>query len=307
MKKQKTQSTDLAKQTDNLYEKSDIANKIFLFRGLQVMTDRDLAELYAVETKVLNQAVKRNIVRFPDIFRFQLTKEETKELVTSCDRFKNLKHSTSNPYVFTEQGVAMLSAVLHSKTAIDISIKIIKTFVEMRKFIIKNAEVFHRLDNLELKQIEHINQSDKNFKILFDALENNSLTAKQGIFYDGQIFDAYQLISDIIRSAKKAIVLIDNYVDDSVLKLLSKREKGVVVTIYSRDITETLQQDIAKYNSQYAYAEIILKELKTAHDRFIIIDKKIIYHFGASLKDAGKKWFAFSRLSINAQEILDRL
>ncbi|KJJ84588.1 KilA-N, DNA-binding domain protein [Candidatus Omnitrophus magneticus] len=306
MNKPKKESTDLSLVNDDKTQfKIDIKSKIFVFRDKQVMVDRDLAELYRVGTKRLNEQVKRNIERFPEEFRFQLSKNEKDELVANCDRFGSFKHSTTNPYVFTEQGVAMLSAVLHSKTAIDMSIKIIKTFVEMRKFIIKNVEIFQRLDKLELKQIEHINQSDKNFKILFDALENNSLKAKQGIFYDGQIFDAYQLISDIIRSAKKAIVLIDNYVDDSVLKLLSKRHKGVTAIIYSKNITETLKQDIEKYNSQYA--EIVLKELKTAHDRFIIIDKKLVYHFGASLKDAGKKWFAFSRLSINAQEILDRL
>ncbi len=306
MEKLKMQTPDLSSDNnDKLYNQLDITNKIFVFRGLQVMVDRDLAELYEVETKVLNQAVKRNIERFPEMFRFQLSASEKLELVTNCDRLQSLKHSTTEPFVFTEQGVAMLSAILHSKTAIGVSIRIINAFVEMRKFLIKNAEVFQRLDKLELKQLEHINQSDKNFKVLFDALENNSLTAKQGIFYDGQIFDAYQLIADIIRSAKKAIVLIDNYIDDSVLKMFAKKQKGVVVTIYSKNITETLKQDIRKYNTQYEH--ILLKKLTSAHDRFIILDNKIVYHFGASLKDAGKKWFAFSKLSINAQEILDRL
>lgn len=302
----KKENTNLPLVNNNRTQfKLDIKNKIFIFRDMQVMVDRDLAELYKVETKRLNEQVKRNIERFPEEYRFQLSKKEKDELVANCDRFESFKHSTTNPYVFTEQGVAMLSAVLHSKIAIDVSIKIINAFVEMRKFILNNAEVFHRIDKLELKQIEHITQSDKNFKILFDALENNSLVAKQGIFYDGQIFDAYQLISDIIRSAKTAVVLIDNYVDDTVLKLLSKRQKGVAVIIYSKNITETLKQDVYKYNSQYP--EILLKELKTAHDRFIIIDKKIVYHFGASLKDAGKKWFAFSKLSMNALEILNKL
>ncbi len=306
MEKLKMQTPDLSPDNnDKLYNQLDITNKIFVFRGLQVMVDRDLAELYEVATKVLNQAVKRNIERFPEMFRFQLSASEKLELVTNCDRFQSLKHSTTEPFVFTEQGVAMLSAILHSKTAIGVSIRIINAFVEMRKFLIKNAEVFQRLDKLELKQLEHINQSDKNFKVLFDALENNSLTAKQGIFYDGQIFDAYQLIADIIRSAKKTIVLIDNYIDDSVLKMFAKKQKGVVIKIYSKNITKTLKQDIRKYNTQYEH--ILLKKLTSAHDRFIILDNKIVYHFGASLKDAGKKWFAFSKLSINAQEILDRL
>lgn len=269
------------------------------------MVDRDLAELYQVETKVLNQAVKRNIERFPKEFRFQLSKKEASELVTNCDRFVNLKHSTSAPYVFTEQGVAMLSAVLHSKTAVDISIKIIKAFVEMRKFLIRNAEIFQRLDKFEVKQIEHIKESDKKFKILFDALEKNQLKKEYGIFYDGQIFDAYQLIAEIIRGAKTSLVVIDNYIDDSVLKMLAKKRKGVSVAIYTKNITDTLKQDVKKFNEQYE--QINLKGLKSAHDRFIIIDKSVVYHFGASLKDAGKKWFAFSKLSINARDILEKL
>ncbi|MBF0202517.1 MAG: ORF6N domain-containing protein [Desulfamplus sp.] len=191
-----------------------INEKIFGIRELQVMIDKDLAELYGVETKVLNQAVKRNIDRFPKEFRFQLTKKEKEELVTNCDRFKTLKHSSSNPFVFTEQGVAMLSAVLHSKTAIDISIKIMKAFVEMRMFLLNNAQIFQKINNLELTQIKHIEDSDKKFKILFDALEKNQLKTDYGIFYDGQIFDAYQLIAEIIRSAKINIVIIDNYIDD---------------------------------------------------------------------------------------------
>lgn len=295
------------KKTDlpSLDHSLNIADRIFVFRGIQVVVDRDLAELYQVETKRLNEQVKRNIDRFPKEFRFQLSKKEGAELVANCDRFVNLKHSTSAPYVFTEQGVAMLSAVLHSKTAVDISIKIIKAFVEMRKFLIRNAEIFQRLDKFEVKQIEHIKDSDKKFKILFDALENNSLTPKQGIFYDGQIFDAYQLIAEIIRSAKTSLVIIDNYIDNNVLKILAKKRKGVSVAIYTKNITDTLKQDVKKFNEQYE--QINLKGLKSAHDRFIIIDKSVVYHFGASLKDAGEKWFAFSKLSINARDILDKL
>jgi hypothetical protein len=272
---------------------------------MQVMVDRDWAELYQVETKRLNEQVKRNIDRFPSEFRFQLSEKEFAELVANCDRFASLKHSTSVPHVFTEQGVAMLSAVLHSKTAVDISIKIMKAFVEMRKFLIRNAEIFERLDKLEIKQIEHMKDNDKKFELLFDALEKNQLRKEYGIFYDGQIFDAYELIAEIIRSAKTSLVVIDNYIDDSVLKLFAKRRKGVSVDVYTKNISDVFEQDVRKFNEQYE--EINVKELKSAHDRFIILDKSVVYHFGASLKDVGKKWFAFSKLSISARDILDKL
>lgn len=283
----------------------DVKSRIFTFRNKQVMIDKDLAELYGVETKRLNEQVKRNIERFPDEFRFQLTENEKNELVANCDRFNNLKYSTVNPYAFTEQGVAMLSGVLNSKIAINVSIQIMNAFVEMRSFLIQNAQIFQRLESLESKQLEHLKDSDKKFNLLFDALESNSLKANQGIFYDGQIFDAYTLISDIIRSSTKSIILIDNYLDDTVLKVLSKRDKGISVTLYSKNITEVLKQDLLKHNSQYEKIE--LKELKSSHDRFLIIDNKDVYHFGASLKDAGKKWFAFSKLTMEAKEIIDRL
>ncbi len=191
---------------------NSIQNRIFTFRGFQVMIDRDLAELYDVPTKRLNEQVKRNLNRFPDSFRFQLTDNEKNELVANCDRFEKLKHSTVNPYAFTEQGVAMLSAVLHSQTAVDVSIRIMEAFVEMRKFISNNAAIFQRLESVEMKQIVTDEKIDKIFK----ALENSSLKPKQGIFYDGQIFDAYKFVTELIKGAKKSIVLIDNYVDETV-------------------------------------------------------------------------------------------
>ena len=205
----------------------NIKNKIFTIRGFQVMLDRDLAELYEVETKVFNQAVKRNENRFPDDFRFQLSETEKIELVTNCDRFNSLKHSSVNPYAFTEQGVSMLSAVLKSDIAVDISVRIIRSFASMRKFISNNALVFQRLESLEHKQ----SLSDAKFNQLFDAIEKNSIKPKQGVFYDGQVFDAYNFVSDLIRDAKKNIVLIDNYIDDSVLTLFSKNQ-AIDVTIY---------------------------------------------------------------------------
>ena len=285
---------------NNLITVENIKNMIFSFHGLQVMIDRDLAELYGVGTKVLNQAVKRNIERFPDEFRFQLTDNEKIELVTNCDRFIKLKHSSVNPYAFTEQGVAMLSAVLRSETAIKVSIRIIKAFVEMKKFISNNAAIFQRLENVEMKQIATDDKIDRIFK----ALENNSLKPKQGIFYDGQIFDAYKFTTELIKDAKKSIVLIDNYVDETILTLFSKNQK-IDVTIYTKGMNKQMKLDLDKYNAQYK--PIKIKRFNKAHDRFLIIDNKEIYHFGASLKDLGKKWFAFSKFDIEAIEILRKL
>ncbi len=278
----------------------NVKNMIFSFRGSQVMIDRDLAELYGVETKVLNQAVKRNVERFPNDFRFQLTENEKIELVTNCDRFGKLKHSSVTPYVFTEQGVAMLSAVLRSKTAIKVSIRIIKAFVEMKKFISNNAAIFQRLENVEMKQLITDEKIDK----IFEALGNNSLKPRQGIFYDGQIFDAYKFVNELIKEANKSIVLIDNYVDESILTLFSKNQQ-IDVTIYTNRINKQMKLDLDKYNAQYK--SIKIKHFNKAHDRFLIIDNKDIYHFGASLKDLGKKWFAFSKFDMNAIEILGKL
>lgn len=286
---------------NEIIKTDDIQNRIFTIRGVQVMIDKDLAELYAVSTKRLNEQVKRNIKRFPEVFRFQLSDNEKNKLVANCDRFRKLKHSTVNPYAFTEQGVAMLSAVLHSKTAIDVSIGIMMAFVEMKKFIAVNAGIFQRLDKVEQKQI----QTDQKFEQIFQALEDKSISPKQGIFYNGQIFDAYTLIADIIRSAKKTIILIDNYIDDTVFKQLAKREKGVKATVYTKSENDIVIQDLKKHNAQYPKIEI--KKLTTAHDRFLIIDSKTVYHFGASLKDAGKKWFAFSKLDIDANDIVEKL
>ena len=278
----------------------NIKNMIFSFRGIQVMIDRDLAELYGVPTKRLNEQVKINLNRFPDSFRFQLTDNEKIELVAICDRFKKLKHSSVNPYAFTEQGIAMLSAVLHSQTAIDISIKIMEAFVGMRNFILNNATIFQRLNKIEQKQLD----SDKKFEMLFNALESSNLKPKQGIFYDGQIFDAYKFVTGLIKAAEKSVVLIDNYVDETILTLFSKNQK-IDVTIYTKTMNKQMKLDSDKYNAQYKRIEI--KKFNKSHDRFLIIDNKEIYHFGASLKDLGKKWFAFSRFDMEAIEILGKL
>jgi hypothetical protein len=282
----------------------NIQSMIFTIRGVQVMVDRDLATVYEVGTKALNQAVKRNIERFPVEFRFQLTDVEKQELVTICDRFESLKHSTSNPYVFTEQGVSMLSAVLRSETAVKVSIQIINAFVEMRKFIQHNASVFARLDSVERRQITFESETENNFEKVFQALEAGE-PPKQGIFYDGQVYDAYSFVANLIRKAKKSLTLIDNYVDDSALTLLSKRKKGVTATIHTKTISKQLALDLKKHNEQYP--PITIKTFKDAHDRFLIIDEKEIYHIGASLKDLGKKWFAFSKFEAGAVEMLSKL
>jgi len=269
--------------------KQHIENRIFTIRGNQVMMDRDLAEMYNVETKVLNQAVKRNIERFPELFRFQLTDSEKNELVTNCDRFENLKHSSNKPYAFTEQGVAMLSAVLRSETAIKVSIQIINAFVEMRKIMAGQSGLIQRMEGVERKLVE----TDQKFEQVFKALEGNTIPT-QGVFFDGQIFDAYEFASRIIRSAKKNIVLIDNYIDENTLTHLSKKSKGVNVVILTKSISRQLTLDIKKANEQYPHFQA--KIFTKSHDRFLIIDSKEVYHLGASLKDLGKKWFAFSKL-----------
>jgi hypothetical protein len=279
----------------------NIEKRIFTIRGKQIMIDRDLAELYAVQTKRINEQMKRNSNRFPIRFCFQLSVNELNELVAKCDRFYKLKHSTSLPYAFTEQGVAMLSAVLKSEIAVNISIQIIDAFVEMRKVLNQNNLIDFRIDKLEQKQLE----ADEKFEQLFKALENEELKPEKGIFFDGQIFDAYSFISNIIRKAENSIILIDNYVDDSVLTLLSKCKKGVKIKIYTKTISKQLQLDSLKFNSQFDNLEV--KLLTDSHDRFLIVDEKELYHIGASLKDLGKKWFAFSKMHSECWKILSKL
>jgi len=257
----------------------------------------------------------KNIERFPEKFRFQLSVEEYEQMEsknktdnTNSLRFQNVtlearrgKHRKYLPYAFTEQGVSMLSAVLRSDTAVKVSITIMNAFVEMRKFIATNAAIFQRLDNIELKQLE----ANQKFEKIFKALESKDVLPKQGIFFDGQIFDAYKFVSDIIRTAKKSIVLIDNYVDDTVLTLFSKKSKDVKCKILIKTISKQLKLDIAKYKKQYG--ELSVKQFNKAHDRFLIIDNEIVYHFAASLKDLGKKWFAFSKMDKGSVTILQTL
>ena len=299
----------------------NIQSMIFTIRGIQVMIDSDLAWIYKVETRVFNQAVKRNAERFPSQFRFQLTSEEFEDLKSqsvASDKNHGLRsqsvtlntgkgrgqHRKYLPYVFTEQGVSMLSAVLRSETAIKVSIQIISAFVEMRRFIQNNANVFARLESVERRQIVFESETEKNFEKVFQALDSVE-PPKQGIFYDGQVYDAYRFVCDLIRKARKSIVLIDNFVDDSVLTLLSKRKPGVSAVIYTKAISKQLSLDLKKHNAQYPL--IAVKVFKAAHDRFLIIDDKNIFHIGASLKDLGKKWFAFSKFESGAVEMLKKL
>ncbi len=282
-----------------------IQNKIYTIRGAQVMLDEDLAILYDVETKVLNQAVKRNSERFPDKFRFQLTEAEYENLRSQIVTLSLDKgwgtHKKYLPYVFTEQGVSMLSAVLRSQTAIEVSIKIIDTFVNMRKFLSSNADMFLRFERVEQRLSLH----DENFNKIFNAIEEKGTPQKQHIFYDGQIFDAYLFVSDIIKSATSSIKLIDNFVDETTLILFTKRALHVKAFIYTKTISKQLQLDIEKYNAQYPKIEI--KKFDLSHDRFLIIDDSEVYHFGASLKDLGKKWFAVSKMNVDSLSIIEKL
>lgn len=279
-----------------IYTPDEVAGYIVSIRGKQVILDRDIAALYGVSTKRLNEQVKRNKERFPENFRFQISKEELNELVADCDRFGILKHSSSLPYVFTEQGVAMLSAVLHSDIAVKVSISIMEAFVVMRHDVSSQCSLSKRIDVLELKHLE----MRKDLDDIFNRFVKRQIIPVEGVYYDGQIFDAYVFAADLIRSARHTLILIDNYVDDSVLIMLSKRHDGVSAEIRTGRLTESLKQDLAKHNSQYP--PILITEAKNIHDRFLIVDEDV-YHIGASMKDLGKKLFAFSKLSM-PKEIL---
>ena len=274
-----------------------IESKILTIRNQQVMIDRDLAELYGTETKVLNQAVKRNIERFPEDFMFALEQSEKDELVTNCDQFKTLKHSSVMPYAFTEQGVAMLSSVLKSTVAVDVNIQIMRAFVSMRHFLQGNAQIFAELKNIRQHQIEsdiHQKETDKKVEELFALIDKYNVNDTQGIFFQGQIFDAYSKFESFIAQAKKEIILIDGYVDLTVLDRLSKKNNGVNITIYTDPKTKLTVQDIQKFNAQYP--TLTVNHTTKMHDRFLIVDNKTLYHIGASLKDLGKKCFAFEIL-----------
>lgn len=286
-----------------------IQNMIFSVRDVQIMLDSDLAKIFGVETKIFNQIITQNIDRFPDSFRFQLVQKEYENLksqnLTLITRLEQERHKKNLPYAFTEQGVSMLSSVLHGEIAINVCIKIINAFAEIRRFLLENSSVFFQLENVARRQIIFESEADKKFEIVFKALGRQKKTLSQGIFYKGQIYDAHVFVSDLIRSAEKSLVLIDNYVDDTVLTLLSKRKTSVFTTICTQPLSKQFLLDIQKHNQQYSSIEI--KICHTIHDRFLIIDDEAVYHIGASLKDMGKHCFAFSKMELNAADILNAI
>lgn len=273
---------------------------IRLIRGQQVILDFDLASLYGIETKRLKEQVNRNESRFPVDFMFKLTQEEFNSL-RSQNATSNKRGGTRYlPYAFTESGIAMLSSVLRTEIAIEVNIRIMRAFTSMRHFLTNNAQIFQRLANVEFHQTE----TDKRIDEVFKRLDAN-IQPRQGIFFDGQVFDAYRFISDLIRKAQYSIILIDNYVDDTVLSLIDKRKNGVSATIYTQHVSKQLQLDIERHNTQYP--EIEIKHFQKAHDRFLLIDSEV-YHIGASIKDLGKKWFAFTLMhDITSESLINRI
>lgn len=278
------------------YETENIKNLIYNIRGKQVMIDSDVAILYHYPTKRINETVNRNKKRFPEDFCFQLTELDIENMRSQIatasknfeNKFRNKKHL---PYAFTEQGIAMLSGLLKNDIAIQVSINIMNAFVEMRKFILLNGEVFQEINTIKGKLLEY----DKKFDVVFNELQNNKEKEfKQKIFFGGQIYDAYSLIIDIIKKAKNKILIIDNYIDDSILKMLSKKNENVEVVILTSQNCNITKLDIQKFNKQYS--NLKLAYTNKFHDRFIVIDNKELYHCGASLKDLGKKCFAISRM-----------
>ncbi len=284
---------------------NNLENKIFTIREMQVMLDSELAKLYQTETKYINRAVHRNPDRFPSTFAFQLDETEWDSLKFQIGTLEDQKgrgqHRKYLPWVFTEQGVAMLSAVLNTNKAVQISVQIIQAFIAMRKLLINNAIIFQRINLLEVKQ----NKTDEKLEEVLKILESNQPKPDKGIFFDGQIFDAYVFVNDIIKKAQSEIILIDNYTDETVLVQLSKRNKDVTAIIFTSKISEQLLLDLEKHNKQYSPIEI--KQFSNSHDRFMLIDQNELYHLGASLKDLGKKWFAFSRMDSLTISLLNEL
>ena len=291
-----------------------VESLIRVIRGQQVMLDRDLAELYGVETRRLNEQVKRNIERFPEDFMFQLTSNEFDNLksqiaISSWGGVRKL------PYAFTEQGVAMLSGVLKSSTAVEANIRIMRAFVSMRHFMVNNAAIFQRLETIEFNQLEsnkvqakilaHQEVQDHRIDEIFRRLDEGMYKPKQGIFFDNQIYDAYSFVSELVKSAKQRIILIDNYVDETVLTLLDKRGENVSATIYTQQVSRQFRLDVDRHNCQYPPIEVDV--FRRSHDRFLCIDDTV-YHVGASIKDLGKKWFAFSKMEdFKPEELVARI
>jgi len=291
-------NTDVAVTRDG----SAIASRILTIRGVQVILDWDIAELYGVETRVLNQAVKRNAARFPERFRFLLSKSELSELITSCDKFGNKKHYPGTPAAFTEQGVAMLSAVLRSQTAVDVSIRIMDAFVAMRHFIVTNSAVLQRLGAVEMKQIA----MDEKLNTVLGKIESKEFPPEK-IFYDGHEYDAYEKVVEFIRKAKMEIVIIDPYADNVVLQILAKKRANASVVVVKGPRARLSALDETKYNQQFANS-LTVKTSTVFHDRFIILDQSILLHVGASLNHLGKRCFAFSAMDAsNIPDIMAKI
>ena len=284
----------------------NIKNLIYTIRGKQVMLDNDLAMLYGYEVKRLNEQVRRNKERFPEDFMFQLSPEEIpnslKSQIATLNERGNRRglHLKKYPYAFTEQGIYMLSTVLRGSLAVQQSIFIMRAFREMRHFIANNAFLLDRVSKIELKQLE----ADKKFEQIFDYISDHK-ESNQKLFFDGQIYDAFILLTDLIQKATKEIILVDGYVDVKTLNLLAKKQPGVNVTIYTHANTKLSAQDISTFNAQYP--QLTVKYTRLFHDRFLILDRKKVYHIGASLKDAGKTCFAVSLFEDGRKELLQKL
>lgn len=288
---------------------STIRDMIRIIRGKQVILDSDLAMLYQVETGAMNRSVKRNLKRFPEDFCFQLTEEE----FLRCQNDISKPEVTDGrggrrymPYAFTEQGISMLSAILRSDVAINVSIGIMRAFVEMRKFLATNSLILNRMNELEVKQLEYQKNTDEKFDKVFQYIEDHA-ESEQKIFFDGQIYDAFSLITSLIQKAKKDIILIDGYVDVDTLNILSKKNSGVDVKVYTYPSARLTNTDVSNFNAQYP--QMTVKRTPVFHDRFIILDGAAVYHVGASLKDAGKKCFAISLMEDPdmTSELINRL
>ncbi|MBR5936896.1 MAG: ORF6N domain-containing protein [Clostridiales bacterium] len=280
-------------------DESLLKNKIYVIRGLQVMLDYDLAELYGYEVRSLNQQVKRNLSRFPDDFMFQLTKDEiefvkSQNVISPDSTFFSGQEGGRRkaPYAFTEQGIYMLATVLKGELAERQSIFIMRAFREMRHFISNNALLFEKVSHIELKQLEYQKSTDERFDKVFQYIEDHE-EAEQKVFFDGQIYDAFRLLTSIIQKAKKEIILIDGYVDVDTLNILAKKNTGVAVRVYTYASTRLTNTDAATFNAQYP--TLTVKKTQVFHDRFLILDSTMVYHIGASLKDAGKKCFGLSK------------
>ena len=287
-----------------------IRSRIFTIRGVQVMLAPDLADLYQVETRVFNQSVKRNIKRFPDNFRFQLTKDELDEVITNCDNPDRLRFSPQAPFAFTEQGIAMLSGVLNSDVAVQVSIRIMNTFVAMRKTLASIAPLLSRIEATERRQLKLEDSQVRNeerFKLILDAMQDKKFPP-QKVFFDGQVYDAFEQMKKFVRMAKKELIIIDPYFADSVLPLIAQKRKDVEVLIVKNSRSKLLHDvDVAQFNTQYANS-LTVKVSDHFHDRFLIIDKTTLIHVGASLTHLGKKCFAFSSLDkSNIPDILAKI